>query len=149
MNFLKSIANAVADPRLFFLLAVAGLILVVWQRERLASNTVGYSVLGILAVFFIFGTFDPNFRLIVTKPDNVPIVGLIFLLVFFVWYSLREAVLNDRRIAAGNGPIEKAESDRVWVWPDLVYTELISLIVCSVILIVWSIFLKAPLEQPA
>src|SRR4029078_7768020 len=47
------------------------------------------------------------------------------------------------------GPIEKEESDRVWVWPDLVYTELISLIVCSVILIVWSIFLKAPLEQPA
>ena len=95
------------------------------------------------------GTFDPNFRLIVTKPDNVPIVGLIFLLVFFVWYSIREGVLNDRRIAAGQGPIEKAESDRVWVWPDLVYTELISLILCSVVLIVWSIFLKAPLEQPA
>ena len=84
-----------------------------------------------------------------TKPDNVPIVGLIFLLVFFTWYSIREAVLNDRRIAAGQGPIEKAESDRVWVWPDLVYTELISLILCSVVLIVWSIFLKAPLEQPA
>ena len=100
-------------------------------------------------MFFIFGTFDPNFRLIVTKPDNVPIVGLIFLLVFFVWYSIREGVLNDRRIAAGQGPIEKAESDRVWVWPDLVYTELISLILCSVVLIVWSIFLKAPLEQPA
>ena len=58
-------------------------------------------------------------------------------------------MLNDRRIAAGQGPIEKAESDRVWVWPDLVYTELISLILCSVVLIVWSIFLKAPLEQPA
>ena len=58
-------------------------------------------------------------------------------------------MLNDRRIAAGRGPIEKAESDRVWVWPDLVYTELISLILCSVVLIVWSIFLKAPLEQPA
>jgi hypothetical protein len=35
------------------------------------------------------------------------------------------------------------------VWPDLVYTELISLILCSVVLIVWSILLKAPLEQPA
>ena len=35
------------------------------------------------------------------------------------------------------------------MWPDLVYTELISLIVCSVVLIVWSILLKAPLEQPA
>ena len=37
----------------------------------------------------------------------------------------------------------------MWVWPDLVYTELISLVVCSVILILWSVFLKAPLEQPA
>jgi hypothetical protein len=149
MGFIKGIANAIADPRLFFLLAVVGLGVVLWKREKIASNTVGYGVLGVLAAFFIFGTFDPNFRLIVTKPDNVPIVGLIFLLVFFVWYSIREGVLNDRRITAGQGPVEKDESDRVWVWPDLVYTELISLIVCSVILIVWSIFLKAPLEQPA
>jgi len=145
----KGLINTIADPRLFFLLAVCSLALLVWQRERFASNIVGYGGLAILAVFFGFGSFDPNFRLIVTKPDNVPIVGLIFLLVFFLWYSMREAVLNDRRIAAGMGPIEKAESDRVWVWPDLVYTELISLILCSVVLIVWSIFLKAPLEQPA
>jgi hypothetical protein len=149
MNFIKGIFNAVADPRLFFSLAVVALILIVWKREKIASSAVGYGMLGLLAVFFVFGTFDRNFRLIVTKPDNVPIVGLIFLLVFFIWYSLREGVLNDRRIAAGQGPIEKAESDRVWVWPDLVYTELIALILCSVVLIVWSIFLKAPLEQPA
>ncbi len=149
MGVLKGIINAIADPRLFFLLAVASLAVVVWKRERIVSNRVGYGLVGTLTVFFGFGTFDPNFQLIVTKPDNVPIVGLVFLLVFFVWYSIREGVLNDRRIAAGQGPIEKAESDRVWVWPDLVYTELISLIVCSVILIVWSILLKAPLEQPA
>ena len=149
MNFIKGIFNAVADPKYFFVLAVAALFVVLWQREKIASNLVGYGGLGLLGAFFIFGTFDPNFYLIVTKPDNVPIVGLIFLLVFFVWYSIREGVLNDRRIASGEGPIEKAESDRVWVWPDLVYTELISLIACSVILIVWSIFLKAPLEQPA
>jgi hypothetical protein len=147
--FVKGIFNAVADPRLFFVLAVASLAVLLWKREKIASNTFAYVLFGLLFVFFAFGSFDANFRLIVTKPDNVPIVGLIFLLVFFVWYSLREAVLNDRRIAAGQGPVEKAESDRVWVWPDLVYTELISLIVCSVVLIVWSIFLKAPLEQPA
>jgi hypothetical protein len=149
VGFVKSIVNAIADPRLFFILAVGALALVIWKRERIASTGIGYGVLGFLTVFFAFGSFDPNFRLIVTKPDNVPIVGLIFLLVFFVWYAMREGVLNDRRIAAGQGPVEKAESDRVWVWPDLVYTELISLIVCSVVLIVWSIFLKAPLEQPA
>jgi len=149
MGAIKGVFNAAADPRVFVGLAVALLFLVVWKRDKIASNTVGYGVLGVLTAFFIFGTFDPNFRLIVTKPDNVPIVGLIFLLVFFVWYSIREAVLNDRRILAGQGPIEKDESDRVWVWPDLVYTELISLILCSVVLIVWSILLKAPLEQPA
>src|SRR5438093_6993284 len=149
MSFIKGICNAVACPRLVFLLAVGLLALLVWKRDRAASNAVGYGVLGFLTLFFFFGTFDPNFRLIVTKPDNVPIVGWICMLVFFVWYSIREGVLNDRRIAAGQGPIEKAESDRVWVWPDLVYTELISLILCSVVLIVWSIFLKARLEQPA
>ena len=149
MGLLKSVINAVTDPTYFFGGAVAGLALLLWKRERVASNAFGYGVLGFLAVFFAVGTLDPNFRLVVTKPDNVPIVGLIFLLVFFVWYSIREAVLNDRRITAGLGPIEKAESDRVWVWPDLVYTELICLILFSVVLIVWSIFLKAPLEQPA
>ena len=149
MAFIKSFFNAVANPRLFFVLAVAALVVLLWKREKVASNLFGYVTLGLLAAFFTFGVFDPNFRLIVTKPDNVPIVGLIFLLVFFVWYSIRQAVLNDRRMAAGKEPIEKTESDRVWVWPDLVYTELISLIVCSVVLIVWSILLKAPLEQPA
>jgi hypothetical protein len=149
MGVIKGFFNTLADPRLFFILACVGLVLMVWKREKIASNLVGYGLLGILGAFFLFGAFDPNFRLIIMKPDNVPIVGLIFLLVFFTWYSIREAVLNDRRIAAGQGPIEKAESDRVWVWPDLVYTELISLILCSVVLIVWSIVLKAPLEQPA
>jgi Cytochrome b(C-terminal)/b6/petD len=149
MAFIKDFFNLLADPRLFFLLSVGALVVLVWKRERFASIGTGYGVLGILSAFFLFGAFDPNFRLIITKPDNVPIVGLIFLLIFFTWYSMRQAVLNDRRLAAGQPPEEKDESDRVWVWPDLVYTELISLILCSVLLIVWSILLKAPLEQPA
>src|SRR5438046_3635340 len=149
MGFIKGIINTVADPKYFLVLAVVALFVIIWKREKIASDLFGWGTLGLLFVFFIFGTFDPNFRLIVTKPDNGPIVGLIFLLAFFVWYSIGEAVLNGRRITAGKGPIEKEESDRVWVWPDLVYTELIALILCSVVLIVWSIFLKAPLEQPA
>src|SRR3954453_11118062 len=103
MGLLKGLINAVADPRLFFILAVLALVVLVWKRDAIASNTIGYGLLVLLGLFFVFGVFDPNFRLIVTKPDNVPIVGLIFLLVFFVWYSVREGVLNDRRIAAGTG----------------------------------------------
>jgi hypothetical protein len=149
MNFIKGIFNAVADPRVYFLLMVLALVGIVWKRESVATNAFGYGALAVFGLFFVLGGLDPNFRLIITKPDNVPIVGLIFLLVFFVWYSMKQAVVNDLRIAKGEGPEEAAESDRVWVWPDLVYTELIALIVCSIVLIVWSIVLKAPLEQPA
>jgi len=149
MTFIKDFFNLLADPRLFFLLSVGALVLLVWKRELFSSLGVGYGLLGAMGAFFLFGAFDENFRLIITKPDNVPIVGLTFLLIFFTWYSMRQGVLNDRRLVKGEPPEEKDESDRVWVWPDLVYTELISLIVCSVILIVWSILLKAPLEQPA
>src|SRR5262245_30606867 len=132
MDAIKGFFNLLANPRLFFILAVVSLILMVWKREKIASNTVGYGMLGVLAAFFLFGTFDPNFRLIITKPDNVPIVGLIFLLVFFTWYSIREAVLNDRRIAAGQGAIEKEDADRVWGGPGVVYHGVISLVVVRV-----------------
>lgn len=149
MQLFKDVVNFFANPRIFFFLTAGALALVVWKRETFAENRVGYGVMIALSVFFVFGAFDENFKLIITKPDNVPIVGLIFLLIFFVWFAMREGVRNDRRIAAGQPPIEKEEENRVWVWPDLVYTELISLILCSVVLIVWSILLKAPLEQPA
>ena len=149
MQFIKNIINSLADPRLFFLMSVAALVLMIWKREAFSQKAVGYGLLGFLALFLLFGYFDPNFQLIILKPDNVPIVGLIFLIVFFTWYSIRQGVINDQRIARGDGPVEKQESDRVWVWPDLVYTELISLILCSVVLIFWSILLKAPIEQPA
>src|SRR5216110_146190 len=149
MDSIKAIFNFAANPRLYFFLMISALVLLVWKREKITSNAFGIGALVVFGLFFGLGGLDPNFRLIITKPDNVPIVGLIFMLVFFIWYSIREGVLNDRRITAGVGPIEKEESDRVWVWPDLVYTELISLILCSVVLIVWSILLKAPLEQPA
>jgi len=149
MDAFKAFINLFADPRLFFVLTVIALALIVWKREVFARDAVGYGLLGFLALFFAFGLTDENFRLIVGKPDNIPIVGLIFLVAFFTWYSMREAVRNDQRMRAGQPPIEKEESDRVWVWPDLVYTELISLIVCTAVLVVWSIVLKAPLEQPA
>jgi len=71
MGFIKGFINYLLDPTKYFFLAIAVLFLALWKREKIASNTVGYGVLGALGAFFIFGTFDPNFRLIVTKPDKV------------------------------------------------------------------------------
>jgi hypothetical protein len=83
------------------------------------------------------------------KPDNVPIVGLVFLLAFFTWVATKQAVVNDERIAQGLPPMEKLDDEKVLVWPDLVYTELICMVAVSAFLLVWAIFLPAPLEEPA
>ena len=92
---------------------------------------------------------DPNFRLIVVKPDNVPIVGMLFLVGFFVWYGLYRGKQNDEKLAQGLPVKEMEENEKVPVWPNLVYTELICLVIASAVLAVWAIGLKAPLEEPA
>ncbi len=35
---------------------------------------------------------------IASAPDNVPIVALLFLIPFYVWYAFRQAFANDRLI---------------------------------------------------
>jgi hypothetical protein len=92
---------------------------------------------------------DENFRKIVAKEDNVPITMLIYSVAFFTWLAMYRAVQNDERIARGDPPLEKLDDEKVLVWPDLVYTELIAMIIATVVLIVWAVLLKAPLEQPA
>ncbi|GJQ22265.1 MAG: hypothetical protein HRU72_12890 [Planctomycetia bacterium] len=39
-----------------------------------------------------------NVWAIITKPDNIPIVGLMILLVFFTWITFKQAFENDERI---------------------------------------------------
>src|SRR5207248_7137781 len=113
-------------------------------------NRSGMIVFASMFAFLGISMIDPNFRLIVTKPDNVPIVGMLFLVPFFTWFALREGVRNDQRIAEGKPLVEQEETaDKVLTWPDLVYTELICMVVLTVILIGWSMALQAPLEEPA
>ncbi len=92
---------------------------------------------------------DPNFRGVVTKPDNVPIPLLIYSVGFFTWLALYRAVQNDDRLDRGEPPLEKLEDEKVLVWPDLVYTELIAMVIATFILVIWAVALKAPLEPPA
>ncbi|MBI2358106.1 MAG: hypothetical protein HYV04_04240 [Deltaproteobacteria bacterium] len=42
-----------------------------------------------------------NFLGILTKPDNIPIAGMLLLVLFFTWIGLRQAFKNDRRIEEG------------------------------------------------
>ena len=69
---------------------------------------------------------------------------------FFVWLSFRRAALNDELMERGEPNLEKQESDKkVYTWPDLVYSELICMVVFLAFLFVWAIVFDAPLEEPA
>jgi hypothetical protein len=82
---------------------------------------------------------------ILSKPDNVPIVLMLVLTIFYTWYSLSKASKND---AQGSSD-EAMLSDKVQVWPYLVKVEFLAALLVMAILTVWSITLNAPLEAPA
>ena len=42
-----------------------------------------------------------QFVQILTKPDNIPIVGMFLLVFFFTWVALRQGFRNDRLLAEG------------------------------------------------
>jgi hypothetical protein len=63
--------------------------------------------------------------------------------------SLKEARKNDRLITAGEYDKLKAESDvKIHTWPYLAKIEFIAAIIVIVVLMVWSLVLDAPLEEP-
>ena len=118
-------------------------------RRFLSLPAVAWTMLNASLLFMGMAMTNRNFTEIVAKPDNVPIVGLVFLLGFFTWLATYKAVVNDDRIARGEPPLEKLDDEKVLVWPDLVYTELICMIALTTFLLVWGLALQAPLEEPA
>ena len=146
----KGLANVMAKPALSFSAAAIALMLMLRFRRYVFNWWVGLLVIAVEAGIVIVGMWDKNFALIVGKPDNVPITIMLFLSTFCLWLAMTQAVNNERR-AEQKLPSDERETSqqKTWVWPDLLYIEFIALILCTVALIVWAIWLRAPLEQPA
>jgi len=142
-----------ADARMGPVTYSVGILLVMTTvflaRKFFVKPIVAWSALNLALLFMGFSMTDPDFAAIVMKPDNVPIVAMIFLLGFFTWLGGHKAVENDDRATRGEPPLESVDNEKILVWPDLVYTELICMIVLTAILLVWGIGLQAPLEEPA
>jgi len=99
---------------------------------------------------------------IISLPDNVPIVLLMIVVPFYTWYGLRQAFANDRLIGEleANPALAKTHhrktqpwkpgwAKEVHVWPFLLRIEFLAAIIVTLILMVWSITLNAPLEEPS
>ena len=148
MQAIKELVNFLAYPQWSFTLSVVVFLLLVRSR-RLWTRTGGIVMLVVGTLLFVASLLDPNFYLVVAKPDNIPIVMMVFLVGYFLWLSMSKALRNDELIANGEPTFEKSEvEDKIFTWPDLVFSEFICMIILTVGLVVWSVVLKAPLEEP-
>ena len=146
----KHFFDSIASPVTIFTGATFLLILFVSFPKTMTSPPVSLGLLALVLAFFGIGLTDEHFRTIISMPDNVPIVGMIFVFGYFTWFAMRKAVLNDARIAKGEPTVEQMETnDKVLVFPYLIFIEFVIALVYAVGLVLWSIFLKAPLEEPA
>src|SRR5689334_21165170 len=124
------------NPTAVFLIAIVAIAIFVAFRKTMTKGWFGGLALVLAILAMAWAVQDKFFRQIVTTPDNVPIVGMIFLTGFFTWLAMKRAVENDDLTGQGKASFEASESkQKVFVWPDLVYTELICMVLCTVILI--------------
>ena len=149
-QFIKDFADWISEPTRYSVTSILGIAAVLIFRRFFAKVSVMVVFTALSTAFFVFAWDDPNFNKIITKPDNVPIVILFATVIFFSWLSLRRAVINDERTKRGEPTLEgELAKQKVFTWPDLVYTEFICLVLFTVALIVWSIVIAAPIEEPA
>lgn len=147
---LKDVINWLFAPTRYFLGSVALLAAVLAFRKQFSRQVVILATFGLGTLFLVWAVGDYNFHKILTKGDNIPIVILLASVVFFSWLALRQAVINDERKKKGEPGIElELGKQKVFTWPDLVYTEFICILLFTALLIVWSIVVEAPLEEPA
>lgn len=83
-----------------------------------------------------------HFIRILTRPDNIPIAGMLFFMAFYYWLGLSQALKNDRHGV-------NHDIDKVHCWPYLTRVEFLAALIVVLLLTVWSITIDAPLEEPA
>lgn len=146
---LKAALDAWLGPVRLFFASLVLLALFLLARRWLVMPAVGWTLLNGSLMLLGASLADLEFAQVVLKPDNIPIIAMVFLLGFFTWLGAAQAVQNDRRLKRGQPPVEKLYGQTTLVWPDLVYIELICMVILSTVLLVWSLAVRAPLEQPA
>ncbi|MGD8328641.1 MAG: cytochrome C [Acidobacteriota bacterium] len=152
METIQGLLNFLFRPELLLAFSIIALALFCKYRKFCTQNKIMSAlILGFPVLFFALSALQENFWIQFKRPDNVPISGMLWLVIFFTWFAMKKGVANDDRLAEGR-PVYEAEpeeEEKVFVWPDLVYTEMLCLLLISILLVVWSIMIPAPLEEPA
>ena len=150
LDRVKDLVNRVSAPQYSLPVFVVLFFALLLGYKKWTKPFIFWPIMIIFCVIY-FGMIplDHNYAAIILKPDNVPITIMILSLIYFIWLSFRQAAINDTNRELGKPLIEEDKDDKVLCWPDLVYIELILMVLCTAALLVWSLYLKAPLEAPA
>lgn len=150
IEWFKDLVNYLSKPKFSLpLFSVLFVIMLLTYRKWTRPAVSLLIMIAFLVVYFGSMFIDHNYLLIIVKPDNVPITIMVICTGLCLWVALRQAAANDQRLEEGRPLIEAGRDDKVLVWPDLVYIELICLVLASALLIIWAVVLRAPLESPA
>ncbi|HZM01216.1 MAG TPA: hypothetical protein VFD43_13295 [Planctomycetota bacterium] len=150
METFQNVCNWLARPEPYMGLVTAGFTVMLWKVRVITRPPVMLAIALLTAAFFVVGAQNHDFRLIISKGDNMPIVIMIFAVMGCLFLALRQATLNDMRLERGEPPNEALESNRkVLVWPDLVFSEFICTVLLSAAFIAWAVLVEAPIEEPA
>ena len=131
--------------------------------KRYINKWTIWGVLIVIAAIWAWNVHDwHQLWKISSAPDNVPIVAMLFLVPFFTWLGIKQAVANDKLIVELESDQKLAKTHHrkvepwrpgwareIHVWPYLVRVEFLATVIVTLILFVWSITLNAPLEEPA
>ena len=85
MGPFKELVNAASSPVTIFTAAIVVFALLVAFPRIATSIPVSLALAALGLGFFGIGLTDEHFRKIVSTPDNVPIVGMIFIFAYFTW----------------------------------------------------------------
>jgi hypothetical protein len=84
---------------------------------------------------------------IISKPDNIAIVIMMVLVGFFAWFAFYKAFKNDRKKPSAKKEQNEFEKEKIHTWPFLARKEFLVAILIIIFLLIWSIFIDAPLEE--
>ncbi len=88
----------------------------------------------------------------ITQPDNIAILVMIALVIYHTVLAFRLAVRRDRKALrrdAAATPVAPRREARVHTWPFLLRIEFLAALIVTLLLIVWSLAVDAPLEEEA
>ena len=98
IEFLQDFVNTISGPKISFFLMILIFWFTVWKAGLWTKNKFAIITTICILIAFIFSMFNTHFRHMVLKPDNIPIVAMIFLVMFLPIQIVFPSLFRERDV---------------------------------------------------